>query len=171
MTTRRVTDAILVGFFLTTIAGYGGASLRNAVADRAKLAEGRALPWKFWPTWAEKYFSEHLAVRDAVIACHGRIKAEWLRTSPNPQVWLGRGGWLFFNQAAVAGAVSPGDPAFADRLDRWAEALSARRAWLAKRGINYLIVLAPDKQSVYPEYVPRFARRHGPTGLDELLLR
>jgi alginate O-acetyltransferase complex protein AlgJ len=168
---RRVADATLVSLFLLAIAGYGGASLRNAITDSAKLAEGRTLPWKFWPTWAEKYFSEHLAVRDAVVSWHGRIKAEWLRTSPNPEVWLGRDGWLFYNQSAKAGAVSPGDPNFPDRLDHWADALSARRAWLAERGIKYLVVLAPNKQSVYSEYVPRFARRRGPTGLDELLVR
>jgi hypothetical protein len=171
MNSRRVADAAIVGLFLAITAGYGGASLRNALTDAAKSAEGGAVSWKLWPAWAEKYFTDHLAIRDAVVAWHGRIKAEWLRSSPNPQVLLGRGGWLFYNQSALAGTLSPGDPAFTERVDRWAAALSARRAWLAERGIRYLVVLAPDKQSIYPDYLPRFARRHGPTGLDDLLVR
>jgi len=32
--------------------------------------------------------------------------------------------------------------------------LESRRDWLAKRGCKYLFVVAPDKHSVYPEYLP-----------------
>jgi alginate O-acetyltransferase complex protein AlgJ len=71
----------------------------------------------------------------------------------------------------VPRAISPGNAAFPEHVDRWAQALSARRAWLADRGIKYLVVAAPDKQSIYPEYVPEFARRHGPSAFDELLTR
>src|SRR5205085_4893779 len=35
----------------------------------------------------------------------------------------------------------------------------------------YLVVAAPDKQSVYPEFLPRLARRRGPAPLDGLLAR
>jgi len=43
-----------------------------------------------------------------------------------------------------------------------------RRDWLARRGIKYLFVIAPDKQSIYPEYLPSWLkpiRRH--TKLDQ----
>src|SRR5262249_33668926 len=59
----------------------------------------------------------------------------------------------------------------AGRIDRWADVLAARKAWLDERGIRYLVVAAPDKQSIYPEFLPRLARRHGPAPLDQLLDR
>ncbi len=171
MTPRRFANLLLVGLFLLGVGSYGGASLWNALADRTKLAEVRVLAWKFIPGWAEGYFTVHLAARDAIVTWHGRIKADWLRTSPNPKVWLGRDGWLFYNHTAEAGFIPPSDPAMPARLDRWATALSARRTWLEDRGIKYLVVATANKQSVYPEYLPRPARLGGPTPLDQLLDR
>jgi alginate O-acetyltransferase complex protein AlgJ len=171
MTPRKTADAILVGLFLAGLGGYAAASLWNVVADRAGLTAALRLSWKSLPAAVEGHFNAHLAARDAIVAYHGRIKAEWLGTSPNPKVWLGRDGWLFYNHSAEAGFVSPHDPGFPARLDRWAAALSARRAWLAARGIRFLVVAAPDKQSIYPEYLPRLARRRGPAPLDDLLTR
>jgi hypothetical protein len=43
-----------------------------------------------------------------------------------------------------------------------------RRDWLAQRGIQYMFVIAPDKQSVYPEHLPSWLKpiRHH-TKLDQ----
>jgi alginate O-acetyltransferase complex protein AlgJ len=171
MTPRKTADALLVGLFLAGLGGYAAVSMWNAVADRVGLTAALRLPWKSLPAAVEHHFNAHLAGREAIVACNGRIKTDWLGASPNPKVWLGRDGWLFYNHSAEAGFVSPHDPGFAARLDRWAATLSARRAWLAARGIRYLVVAAPDKQSVYPEYLPRLARRRGPAPLDDLLAR
>jgi hypothetical protein len=168
---RKAADLALVVLFLAGIATVAAASLRNALADRAGRAGAAGAPWHVLPAWVEAYFADHLAGRAALVAWHGRVKADWLGASPNPKVWLGRDGWLFYNHTAEAGFVPPHDPAFPTRLDRWADALSARRAWLADRGIRFLVVAAPDKQSVYPEFLPPLARRRGPTPLDELLAR
>ncbi|MEI9865253.1 MAG: hypothetical protein WDN00_12025 [Limisphaerales bacterium] len=43
-----------------------------------------------------------------------------------------------------------------------------RRDWLAKRGIAYLFVVAPDKHSIYPEELPGWAVKVRPqTKLDQ----
>jgi len=171
MTPRRIADISLVGLFLAGVVAYGGASAWKAVADRVEFATAFHRPWKTLPNSVENLIVTHLAARDALITWHGRLKAEWLGATPNPNVVLGRDGWLYFNHAAVDGYMSPHDQAFPGRLDRWAATLSARRAWLADRGIHYLIVAAPDKQSIYPEYLPRLNRRRGPVPLDDLLAR
>ena len=171
MTLRKTADAILVGLFLASFGGYSAVSLWNAVADRAGLIATLRLPWKSLPAAVESHFNAHLAGRDAIVAAQAQLKADWLRVSPNPKVWLGRDGWLFYNHSAEPGFVSPTDHGFAARLDRWAAALSARRRWLAERGIRFLVVAAPDKQSIYPECLPRIARRRGPSPLDDLFTR
>jgi hypothetical protein len=171
MTARKTADIALVVLFVTTLAAPAVTSLHSAAADRAGLLAALRQPWRSLPALVEEHFTAHLAGRDTLVSWHGHIKADWLRASPSPKVWLGRDGWLFFNHAAAGGFVRPHDPAFPARLDRWADALSARRAWLADHGIRYLVVAAPDKQSVYPEFLPRLARRRGPSPLDGLLAR
>ena len=48
--------------------------------------------------------------------------------------------------------------------------IEAKRDWLASRGIPYFFVVAPNKQSIYPEQMPEnFVRSHGPSRLDQFL--
>jgi hypothetical protein len=57
-------------------------------------------------------------------------------------------------------------------LDAWCRALHERRDWLAQRNIGYLVVVVPDKQSVYPEHLPPTINRVRTTSrLDQLLDR
>jgi hypothetical protein len=170
MTPRKLANVCVVAIFLAMIGGYGGLSLCNAVHDRARLVVARFIPWRQLPGWAEGHFTEHLLEQTVVAGWNGRAKTDWLHVSPTPRVLLGRDGWLFYNPSAEPAAVPPDDPSFPARLDRWAGALFARRTWLADRGISYLVVLAPDKQSIYPKYVPPCARLAA-SSLDELLLR
>src|SRR6185295_1542120 len=45
-----------------------------------------------------------------------------------------------------------------------------RRDWLAQRDIRYLFIVAPDKQTIYPEYMPAQLNRVGTaTRLDQLV--
>jgi len=48
--------------------------------------------------------------------------------------------------------------------------LEKRRDWLAKRGIKYLFVVAPDKHTIYPEYLPDWIKKVRPqTKLDQFI--
>ena len=47
-----------------------------------------------------------------------------------------------------------------------------RHAWLAAHGMAYVVVVAPNKESIYPEYLPGWAGGHrGRTPLDQLAER
>ncbi len=79
-------------------------------------------------------------------------------TGPS-RVLVGRDGWLFYD----------GDDAIEDyrgtnlfseaELARWKQVLTERRDWLAKRGIRYVFVVAPNKPAIYSEYLPRSINR------------
>jgi alginate O-acetyltransferase complex protein AlgJ len=45
-----------------------------------------------------------------------------------------------------------------EELERWVARMEANRAWLAERGIPFFIVLAPDKNTIYPERLPHYPR-------------
>jgi len=63
---------------------------------------------------------------------------------------------------------------FSERdLEDWQRLLERRRQWLAVRGIQYLLVVAPDKQSLYPDKLPVWLLRatppHRQTKLDQFV--
>lgn len=165
---RRAADATLVVLFVASLGYYSAATLLNLRRDSGGLATSslRSMPAAF-----ESVFTDHLAFRERLLAAHAAVRTGWLEASTTPRVWLGRAGWLFYNHHADADYLKPGDPTLPARAERWAAALSARRRRLAERGVHFLAVVVPDKQTVYPELVPAAGRRRGPSPLDELLGR
>jgi alginate O-acetyltransferase complex protein AlgJ len=97
------------------------------------------------------------------------------RSSPNPSAVVGAGGWLFL---LGPGRVShfPLEyfrrtrPFSARELERWRAFIELRRRWFEKRGITYLLVIAPNKSTIYPDRVPtRITQLDRPSRLDQLM--
>jgi hypothetical protein len=82
-----------------------------------------------------------------MIDLRGRISITLFDRWPSPQVILGTHGYLFY-----AGDGSPDDCLHRSELspvelDAWAATLHARTEWLSERGIRYLFVVGPNKQT------------------------
>ena len=87
---------------------------------------------------------------------------------------LGKQGWLYYDG-------EPGDhfidiyyrsvkPFTISELETWRTALEERQRWLAKDGILYLVVLAPNKETIYPEFLPDAVNKmNANTRLDQLV--
>jgi hypothetical protein len=55
-------------------------------------------------------------------------------------------------------------------LTQWRRAVEGRRAWWRERGAEYLLVLVPNKSTIYPERLPAFLRSQARPGkLDQLV--
>ncbi len=55
-----------------------------------------------------------------------------------------------------------------EQLHDWQVLLEKRRDWLARRGIAYVFVVAPDKHTIYPEELPNWVTKVRPqTKLDQ----
>jgi len=102
----------------------------------------------------------------------GRIALRLLHKPSSPLVIVGARGWLFYaGEQSMQNYLHQNSPPAAE-LDDWASRLQERRTWFAAHGIRYLFVVAPDKQSIYSEYMPRYlAPQHGDTRLDQLSRR
>jgi alginate O-acetyltransferase complex protein AlgJ len=112
----------------------------------------------------ERYFDDHFAFRDSLIFMSNYIQTKDLSSSPNPKVIIGKEGWLFYrgdNISSVSEGYSLAFPFTEEQLSRLCRYLEARRDWLASKGIRYLFVIAPDKQSIYPEFLPADYPRYG----------
>lgn len=151
----------------------GSGSLKSEKRQRAprpSLAAGAAsLPQQF-----DAFFRDHVGFRDSLIRLHHVLKVKYLNESPVPNVIVGNTGWLFY--AGYSDGLDIRDFAGkyrADHLavDRWLESQLTRQAEYAARGIRYLIVLIPNKQSMYPEHVPARYGPQAPGALDAWLAR
>jgi hypothetical protein len=91
--------------------------------------------------------------------------------SGSPQVIVGRKGWLFYDDGSHLGAAR-NDPAVTpDRLEVLLDGMAGRTAWLKARGITYLVLAAPVKETVYPQFAPRWYKRPSPDRLASQLTR
>jgi hypothetical protein len=100
-----------------------------------------------------------------------------LRAVP-PQYLVGRQGWVFYRPEVVYGG---GDgEVLTDYLGElvpsqavvqtWCDNLRSRRAWLEKRGIVPITIIAPNKMTVYGDYLPYgLASKYGRTRVDALM--
>jgi len=168
---RRFSDWLLVGLFSLLLGSGALASLHNLLADRDKLQQLADDDWNKIPGRFESLFNDHLAARKQLTAAHARLRMRMLHSSPTPRVWVGRDEWLFYNHNSDPLYHLRTDPDMPEHLDLWTRDLSARRELVEAGGGRFLVVFAPNKQSIYPEYLSTDHWQTGPTTLDRLLER
>src|SRR6266478_230660 len=113
------------------------------------LATIKAFPHSF-----KRYFQENFGFRKPLLYWHGVFKYSWLKVSSSPFVILGQGGWLFFADEASMESLRCSKPFTNEQLAQWKRTLELRNEVLSKDGMKYLVVVVPDKHTIYPEYVP-----------------
>ncbi len=119
----------------------------------------------------EQYFREQIGFRQTFILVYHYIKLFVFNTSPHSATIIGENGWLFFTTENSLDDVLGKAPISEKNLKQWHCALESRKNWLKEQGIRYLFVVAPDKQSIYPEYLPAKIRQRAvpQKRLDQLL--
>ncbi len=175
-------DAVVVALFALALAlGQAGAIVNR---DRAVTAfENRAAAaWPAWPStvadaraWPPKLeaaFADRFGGRDALIALHHWTAAVGFGVSPVANVLIGRDGWLFFrgeDGKAIDRDFRGVAPYPADEPARVAAEFKRRHDYLAALGIPYVVMVVPDKHTIYPEQLPAWVTKVVPqTRLDRV---
>lgn len=178
---RTTCQAILVAGFATmtgiicyrTSMHVARAVQAGEARDVRPLAQFRPTTWRSWrelPEDFEAAFNPRVEGRDIAVRRFSRFKVSLLGVSSTPRVQLGTDGWLFYHHEGESNYFGPGDPRLAERLAEWTRALPEWHDWLRARGIRLVMVVAPNKQSVYPEYLPAIEqKRTEPTPADQLI--
>ena len=177
---ERTGDVLLIGAFVVGIglpparhllgpARSGNADEARATQSLPELRAKRSSLLSF-PVRFEQYYRDAFGFRNELIAVHNRVKLDWLHTSPAANVVVGKGGWLYYSGGRVLEDHRGLAPLTDEHLRRWAEALRRRREWLAERGGEYLVVIVPEKHTIYPEFLPDGMAPVGPaTRLDQFI--
>ena len=131
-------------------------------ADRATLG---ALSGKL-----ESYFNDHFGFRKRLIYWLAIAKVQGLGVSSTPGVTLGSNGWLYLASDSAVQSYRAARPLFvraarSEPANRRGEARMARLA-----GIPYLLVILPNKDTIYPEFMPAaYNKLHPESRLDQFL--
>lgn len=106
----------------------------------------------------EKYYNDNFGLRKYLIKANNEIKVRLLSFSPNTKVVVGRENWLYF--AGEDEAIYNYKPKLNEtQLNLILDKLKKRRELFAEQGIRYFMVIVPDKQTLYPEYLPEQIRK------------
>jgi alginate O-acetyltransferase complex protein AlgJ len=100
------------------------------------------------------YLKSNMGFRGSLVRARGLIAWRGLGVSSAPLEVVRADPWLLFRDERVFDDFRRVDRFSSAQLDRWATVLEDRRTWLARRGIHFLVVIAPNKETVYAEVVP-----------------
>jgi alginate O-acetyltransferase complex protein AlgJ len=107
----------------------------------------------------EKYFNDNFGFRKLLIGTYRLLSFHLLRQSPNPAVVVGRSAWLFFDAKAARDGMGfesllGAKPYSGAQLESIATNLRAQVALAKNANVELVLAVCPDKQTMYPDYLP-----------------
>jgi alginate O-acetyltransferase complex protein AlgJ len=121
-----------------------------------------------FPAKFEAAYSERFGFRDWLVYWNNALHVFLLRDSPTPRVVLGKEGWLYYASTVKDYRGLVEFPA--EDIEQWRREFTAKAAFFAQRNIRYVVLFAPDKENVYPEFLPdRIQRVRDHSRLDQFL--
>lgn len=123
-----------------------------------------------FPQQFEAYYNDHFGFREKFIHRYQREIRKWFGKAGSPRVVQGDDGWLFFTGNDLLEDYRGTVSLSTQELATWQEEHDKREQWLRERGVRYLLFIAPNKQSIYSEYLPQyFDSTKGKTRFEQLL--
>lgn len=123
-----------------------------------------------YPKQFEAWFNDSMGLRDQLLRWNSIVKVFGFGVSPNRNTFLGRDGWMFYggdnSKENHRGAL----PSTEIDLRRWAAMIERRRLLLKSIGVEYLFVIAPDKESIYADFLPDEMKPIGPRRLEQFVV-
>jgi alginate O-acetyltransferase complex protein AlgJ len=179
MLVRVLAGVFLVSLFVPLIGAWRHWDFASASNENRKLAEMPVLPrdlkdaGKYSDRWLS-FYRDHFGLRNTLIHAVAVTRFHGLGANTDGNVIIGKAGWLFFRPDGDHDLIAYRglNPLSDEELTTWQDLLEKRNAWLASKGIPLLVVMPPDKQTVYPEYLPpEYAPLRRESRMDQLVER
>jgi len=146
--------------------------------EKRKLAEKPRIRFNLkalenYPKQFNMHINDHYGFRNFLIRVNCMIHVNLLHTSPRRDVVLGREGWFYYDNRADGISLMDfcGQAPFREsELRMIVEKITNINRFCEERGILFKTVVAPNKHTIYPEFLPLdIKNRQGPsTRLDQL---
>ena len=118
----------------------------------------------------DKYLDDHFGFRDFLIYRYQReVRKRFGITGNQTIVHQGTDNWFFLGQSEMMFDFAGKNRLSKIELNSWIKSYFRKKLWLAGQGIQYLLVVPPNKQTIYPEFVMRdWQKIHGQSRLKQL---
>ena len=161
--------ACLLPVLLLALGVQGPNNEKRALAAAPVLADEKGLNLAF-PKEFETYLADNFGLRSLMVSSQSALYYYLLGDSANEKVIAGKDGWLFF--AETLGDYQRSNVLSDAELGRLCRTLALQQEYLESRGIPFLFIITPNKNSIYGEYMPdRYARLEGETNAIQLQKR
>lgn len=162
---------LMVGFLAMISAPlfymFTGSGVSETSGEFRKRAPRPVFAWKDWsryPAAYTAYFNDHFGLREAMIKGYSRYRFCLYHDSPVPdKVLVGRNNWLYSTEDGAIEDYRGMTPFTGEELHTIKANLEKRQTFLSQRNIRYYLLIAPNKTSIYPEYMPRRINRYSTT--------
>jgi alginate O-acetyltransferase complex protein AlgJ len=155
-----------------TLLSLSAGFLAPLVLKAPDLQERRAL--SDFPAWPRRpgdlaafrkgvdaYVADRFPARPYLIASLNAVRSPF-GVSGSERVIIGREGWLFYDSGTHLGAAR-NDPALSSaEIDAALSTLAGRTEAAAQKGARYLVLVPPQKETVYPQMGPPWYRGPDP---------
>jgi alginate O-acetyltransferase complex protein AlgJ len=173
--------ALATLFMLTIVIGFAGSFrmpraatnvFENRTAEPMPPIPDSSIGLREYPARFERFFNDRFGLRAPLVNFDHWVNAIVFGVSPVSKVLIGKLGWLYFRgeDSKAFDRWYRGNETISDEtLVALRDELLRRQDFLTSRGIPFLVVVVPEKYSVYPEFLPGWATRNTPlTPLDRL---
>lgn len=113
------------------------------------------------------YFSDNFAFRQELSTADAMIKAKVFKTSNQERVVLGKDGWLYYSESMHDYL---GEDVMSEReIHSVARVLYLLQENCETKGVSFLFAIAPNKNSLYPQFMPdNYIKTDEPTNFERL---
>ena len=166
MSMRQLPNTILVFLFLLIISlplvdrqlGLRWDSFIST--EKRLLAVQPRFTWNsivVFPRKYEEYFNDNFSFRTLLVKINSYLLRRAFGLSAIPDVVIGKDGWLYLTSKDYGNSLEDYMGLIdvdQGTLELIRINLEQRTKELQAKGIQFLVVVAPDKQSIYPDYLP-----------------
>lgn len=172
-----VFSVLISSIGISTLLNYGALDL-NTFSRIENRNPTNAPVWSWERNSIKKYFSQlnyyindSFSFRDELINFYSLIHFK-IGLSINPKkAVIGKKGFVFLgNYHNRVIEQTTGNNLFTNsELQSWNDAFVQRKKYLDQQNIQYYVVIAPDKHSIYPEYLPDYISKSDNNRLQQIV--
>jgi alginate O-acetyltransferase complex protein AlgJ len=112
-----------------------------------------------FPAAFEKFYNGYFPFRDRLIQLDYDIRLNLLHEVVFTNVLVGKQGWLYLTDEDNLDYYQNASPFSQGQLAHIQQKLDQVRGDMAAQGIDFVVVVSPNKETIYPEYLPDAIRQ------------
>ncbi|MCP4112436.1 MAG: hypothetical protein GY749_44075 [Desulfobacteraceae bacterium] len=124
---------------------------------------------KKYPGEFDTYYMDQFGFRDQLYSLYHLITFSMKIPPPSPLFIVGKEGWIYYTGDRVIDDYRNADLFTSEELEAFKACLEAKYYCLKNKNIEYLLVVVPNKHTIYSEYLPSGIKQTGnKSRLDQL---